>query len=253
MKESTELKRILAGVANGSIVVKDAIRLLRQSGYEDVGFAQIDHGRRGRCGFPEVIFAESKSAEQIVVIAKRLLATGEPLLITWLDAIKFKFLRKKLPKLEYNPQARAAYLTKVAPKRQSGILIVTAGTSDIPVAEEAAVTCETLGFVPERLYDVGVAGIHRLLSRSDKLAKAKVIIVVAGMEGALPSVVGGLVDVPVVAVPTSVGYGTSFAGIAPLLSMLNSCSSGVTVVNIDNGFGAAVAALRIVGLLRTKS
>ena len=175
MKESTELKRILAEVANGSIAVKDAIKLLTQSGFEDVGFAQIDLGRYGRCGFPEVIFAESKSAEQIVVIAKRLLATGEPLLITRLDAIKFKFLRKKLPKLEYNPQAKVAYLTKVAPKRESGILIITAGTSDIPVAEEAAVTCETLGFVPERLYDVGVAGMHRLLSRSDKLAKAKVI------------------------------------------------------------------------------
>jgi len=253
MKKKSDLKSILVGVADGSVDVKNAIHLLRQNGVEDVGFARIDHGRRERCGFPEVIFAESKQPAQIAVIAKRIVASGEPLLITRLEEAKYKYLKAKLPKLQYNTQARVAYLTKKSPRRHTGLLIVTAGTSDIPVAEEAAVTCETLGHAPERLYDVGVAGIHRLLAQSDKLGQAKVIIVVAGMEGALPSVVGGLVEVPVIAVPTSVGYGTSFAGIAPLLSMLNSCSSGVTVVNIDNGFGAAMASLRILNLLDRKA
>jgi NCAIR mutase (PurE)-related protein len=252
MKKKSNLESILAGLAAGSVDIKNAIHLLRQNGVEDVGFARIDHGRSERCGFPEVIFGEGKRPEQIAVIGKRIVASGEPLLITRLDEAKYKYLKTKLPKLQYNAQARAAYLTKKPPKRQLGVLIVTAGTSDIPVAEEAAVTCETLGHPPERLYDVGVAGIHRLLAQSDKLGQAKVIIVVAGMEGALPSVVGGLVEVPVIAVPTSVGYGTSFAGIAPLLSMLNSCSSGVTVVNIDNGFGAAMAAMRMVRLLEKK-
>jgi pyridinium-3,5-biscarboxylic acid mononucleotide synthase len=253
MKKNSDFESILAGVADGTVDIKKAIHLLKQSGVEDVGFARIDHGRRQRCGFPEVIFAESKQPAQIAVIAKRIVASGESLLITRLDEAKYKYLKTRLPKLQYNAQARAAYLTKKTPKRQGGVLIVTAGTSDIPVAEEAAVTCETLGYAPERLYDVGVAGIHRLLGQSDKLSQAKVIVVVAGMEGALPSVVGGLVEVPVIAVPTSVGYGTSFAGIAPLLSMLNSCSSGVTVVNIDNGFGAAMAAIRIVRLLDKKA
>jgi pyridinium-3,5-biscarboxylic acid mononucleotide synthase len=223
------------------------------SGFEDIGFARIDHSRRERCGFPEVIFAESKEASQIAVIAKRIIAKGEPLLITRLDESKFKYLRSKLPKLKYNVQARAAFLITKPSKLQTGVMIVTAGTSDIPVAEEAAVTCETLGYMPERLYDMGVAGIHRLLAQSDKLGQAKVIIVVAGMEGALPSVVGGLVAAPIIAVPTSVGYGTSFSGIAPLLAMLNSCSSGVTVVNIDNGFGAAMAAIRILRILEKKA
>ncbi len=253
MKKRLEFESILAGVADGTVDIKNAIHLLKQSGVEDVGFARIDHSRRARCGFPEVIFAESKQPAQIAVIAKRIVASGEPLLITRLNEAKFKYLKTKLPKLQYNAQARAAFLTKRAPGRQAGILIVTAGTSDIPVAEEAAVTCETLGYAAARLYDVGVAGIHRLLAQSDRLSLAKVIIVVAGMEGALPSVVGGLVEVPVIAVPTSVGYGTSFAGIAPLLSMLNSCSSGVTVVNIDNGFGAAMAAMRMVRLLEKKA
>jgi pyridinium-3,5-biscarboxylic acid mononucleotide synthase len=253
MKKKSDLEIILAGVADGSVEIKNAIHLLKKNGIENIGFAQIDHGRRERCGFPEVIFAESKQAAQIAVIAKRIAASGDPLLITRLDEAKFKYLKTKLPKLQYNAQARAAYLTKGVPRQQTGLLIVTAGTSDIPVAEEAAVTCETLGYAPERLYDVGVAGIHRLLAQSDKLGQARVIIVVAGMEGALPSVVGGLVEVPVIAVPTSVGYGTAFAGIAPLLSMLNSCSSGVTVVNIDNGFGAAMAALRMMRLLEKKA
>jgi len=224
----------------------------KRSTVENIGFARIDHGRRERCGFPEVIFAESKQPAQIAAIAKRIIKDGGPLLITRLDDAKFRQLKAKLPRLKYNEDARAAYLVGKPLKRKTGILIVTAGTSDIPVAEEAAVTCETFGFAPERLYDVGVAGIHRLLEQSGSLSRAKVIVVVAGMEGALPSVVGGLVEAPVIAVPTSVGYGTSFAGIAPLLSMLNSCSSGVTVVNIDNGFGAAMAAIRIVQTLGKK-
>jgi pyridinium-3,5-biscarboxylic acid mononucleotide synthase len=227
-------------------------RTSRMGTFEDVGFARIDHGRRDRCGFPEVVFAEGKTAPQIAVIAKRIVAGGEPLLITRLDETKFKYLKSKISKLQYNALGRAAYLLSKAPDAQTGVMIVTAGTSDIPVAEEAAVTCETLGYAPERLYDVGVAGIHRLLAQSEKLGKARVIIVVAGMEGALPSVVGGLVEAPVIAVPTSVGYGTSFGGIAPLLSMLNSCSSGVTVVNIDNGFGAAMAAIRILRAFKRK-
>lgn len=221
--------------------------------FEDVGFARIDHARRERCGFPEIVFAERKSAAQILVIAKRIVASGGPLLITRVDEAKYKYLKPKITKLQYNALGRTAFRISKPVVARRGILIVTAGTSDIPVAEEAAVTCEVLGYSPERLYDVGVAGIHRLLAQSDKLGKAKVIIVVAGMEGALPSVVGGLVEAPVIAVPTSVGYGTSFGGIAPLLSMLNSCSSGVTVVNIDNGFGGAMAAIRILRALKKKA
>jgi pyridinium-3,5-biscarboxylic acid mononucleotide synthase len=252
MKSESDLKKILAAVAGGTLDVGKALRQLKTGDIEDLGFARIDHGRRRRCGFPEVIFAESKRAEDIAEIAKRIAATREPLLITRLSEAKYRHLKRKLPKLQYSEQAKAAFLTTAGRKLLSGILIVTAGTSDIPVAEEAAVTCETFGFSATRLYDVGVAGLHRLLSQGDALDMARVIIVVAGMEGALPSVVGGLIDVPVVAVPTSVGYGTSFGGIAPLLSMLNSCSSGVTVVNIDNGFGAAVAAVRIMRLFGNK-
>ena len=249
MKINPRMKKILAGVKQGSVTIEEAIKLLEGHGYEDLGFARVDHQRSERCGFPEVVYAESKEPEQIVEISKKILAGGEPLLITRLDEGKFKSIKKSLPRLVYHKQARVAHIPEAKERKLAGILIVTAGTSDIPVAEEAALTCETLGFPVERLYDAGVAGIHRLLAHSEKLKSAKVIIVIAGMEGALPSVVGGLVDVPVIAVPTSVGYGTSFAGVAPLLSMLNSCSSGVTVVNIDNGFGAAIAAMKMLKLI----
>lgn len=248
MMGKAELQQVLADVRDGKVSVAKAIKQIREQGFEDVGFARIDHARQSRCGFPEIIFAERKEPEQIAIIAKKILANGDPLLITRLDEVKFRILKKKIPKLQYNSQAHTAFIYKTAPKTNSGLLIVTAGTSDIPVAEEAATTCEALGYLPERLYDAGVAGIHRLLGHSHKLVDAKVIIVVAGMEGALPSVIAGLVDVPVIAVPTSVGYGTAFGGIAALLSMLNSCSSGVTVVNIDNGFGAAVAAVKMLKL-----
>jgi hypothetical protein len=249
MKKDVGLHDILARVRKGTLKVDEAAALIEQTGFEDVGFARIDHDRQSRCGFPEVIFAEGKEPQQIIAIAERILKRKDPLLITRIDRKKYLLLKKKIPAIAYNASARMAFLYRTPPKSHAGLLIGTAGTSDIPVAEEAATTCEALGYMPERLYDVGVAGIHRLMADSDKLRAAKVIIVAAGMEGALPSVVGGLVDVPVIAVPTSVGYGTSFGGIAALLSMLNSCSSGITVVNIDNGFGAAVAAVKILKLL----
>lgn len=239
--------KLLEKVKQGKVSVADALAQLNATQFEDLGFAKVDHGRRSRCGFPEVIFAQGKSAVQIVAIAKKILEREGEILITRIDEKKFQSIKKSLKGLDYSPIAQAAYQRKTKPKTNSGILVVTAGTSDVPVAEEAAVTCEALGYVPERFYDAGVAGIHRLIAGSETLKGAKVIIVVAGMEGALPSVVGGLVDVPVIAVPTSVGYGASFGGIAALLAMLNSCASGVTVVNIDNGYGAAMAALRILG------
>lgn len=247
MTSRAALTKLLENVKRGKVNVADALAQLNYAQFEDFGFAKVDHDRRTRCGFPEVIFAQGKSAAQIVAIAETILKNEGEILITRIDEKKFKTVKKSLKQLRYSAPAQAAFQRKSKPRPDSGILIVTAGTSDIPVAEEAAVTCEALGYVPERFYDAGVAGIHRLLSGSDRLIGAKVIIVVAGMEGALPSVVGGLVDVPVIAVPTSVGYGASFGGIAALLAMLNSCASGVTVVNIDNGYGAAMAALRIIG------
>jgi NCAIR mutase (PurE)-related protein len=249
VSESSDLRKILQDVKKGKVSVEDALEQIERLDVEDIGFARIDHGRQSRCGLPEVVLAEGKEPEQVVDIAVRIMERSGTLLVTRLDEPTFKLLKRKLPKLSYNKQARTASLLSNVPKENSGILIISAGTSDIPVAEEAASTCEALGYLPERLYDVGVAGIHRLLSKSDKLRSATAIIVVAGMEGALPSVVGGLVEAPVIAVPTSVGYGASFGGIAALLGMLNSCVAGVTVVNINNGFGAAVAAIKI---LKTK-
>ncbi len=247
MTSQAAVEKLLEKVKRGKVSVADALALLNSTQFEDLGFAKVDHGRRSRCGFPEVIFAHGKTATQIIAIAKKILEREGEILITRIDDKKFQSVRKSLKGLIYSPIAQAAYHRRTKPMKNSGILVVTAGTSDVPVAEEAAVTCEALGYLPERFYDVGVAGIHRLIAGSDKLKGAKVIIVAAGMEGALPSVVGGMVDVPVIAVPTSVGYGASFGGIAALLAMLNSCASGVTVVNIDNGYGAAMAAIRIVG------
>ena len=214
---------------------------------EELPFATIDHHRTLRQGHPEVIFAQSKRPEQVAEIAERIAARGNGVLITRADEATRQAVRERLPRIELDAIARTAYLQPDEPPDagQGTILIVTAGTSDLPVAEEAAVTARALGNTVERLTDVGVAGIHRLLANGGALTRASVIIVVAGMEGALPSVVGGLVRCPVIAVPTSVGYGASFGGIAALLGMLNSCAAGVTVVNIDNGFGAAYAASRI--------
>lgn len=219
---------------------------LREVPFEDLGFARVDHHRTVRQGFPEVIFGPGKSADQVVAIAERLVARGHSLLVTRATDEVFAAVRAKLPAAEFHAGARAITLRQgdVRPGR-GPILIAAAGTSDLPVAEEAAVTAELMGNTVDRLYDVGVAGLHRLLSAHARLTRARVIIAVAGMEGALPSVVGGLVEAPVIAVPTSIGYGASFGGLTALLAMLNACAMGVAVVNIDNGFGAAAIASAI--------
>jgi NCAIR mutase (PurE)-related protein len=242
------LRALLAQVAAGAVTVEDAERRLAWNPVEELPFASVDHHRALRQGFPEVVFGQGKTPEQVVAIAERIVARGDGFLATRVELEAGEALAAALPAIELNALGRTAYLAPTEPverKTRGSILIVTAGTSDLPVAEEAAVTAAAYGNPVERLTDVGVAGIHRLLQRTDVLRSAAVVIVVAGMEGALPSVVGGLVSVPVIAVPTSVGYGAAFGGIAALLGMLNSCASGVTVVNIDNGFGAAAAASRI--------
>lgn len=238
---------LLRQVADGSVDAETALARLSFPDAESLGFATIDHHRSLRQGMPEVVFAEGKTPEQVVAIAERVAGRGDGVLITRLHEAMHGHLASRFPEMEINALARTGYLAPHAlpPAGRGSILIVTAGTSDLPVAEEAAVTATAMGDRVSRLTDVGVAGIHRILAHGDALAAAAVVIVVAGMDGALPSVVGGLVAVPVIAVPTSVGYGASFGGIAALLTMLNSCAAGVTVVNIDNGFGAACAASRI--------
>jgi NCAIR mutase (PurE)-related protein len=242
--DAEALTRLLEGIRQGRVTVKRALERLRNLPFEDLGFAKVDHHRALRQGFPEVIMGEGKEANVIAAIARSLRRQQVNVLITRLSPEKMAKLRRQVKGLRYHPGARAAtWLGK--PIRVIGrglILIVCAGTSDIPVAEEAALSAEMMGNRVERLFDVGVAGIHRLLENRDRLFAASVLVVVAGMEGALPSVVAGLVDKPVIAVPTSVGYGASFQGLAALLGMLNSCAAGVTVVNIDNGFGAGFAA-----------
>jgi NCAIR mutase (PurE)-related protein len=241
------VRDLLAQVASGALAVDRALDSLAQEPTESLGFATIDHHRALRQGFPEVVYGGGKSPEQIVAIARRIADHGDGVLVTRLAPEAVGVLVEALPGIEHNAVARTALLRpEVAPELARGtVLIVTAGTSDLPVAEEAAVTADAMGCIVERLTDVGVAGIHRLLARREMLDQARVIIVVAGMDGALASVIGGLARTPVIAVPTSVGYGAAFQGIAPLLTMLNSCAAGVTVVNIDNGFGAAMAAARI--------
>ena len=218
--------------------------------YEELGFAKVDHHRPKRKGFPEVIYAAGKTPAQVAKIAKQIWAAGHDVLATKADVKAFKAVKKILKAAKYHEAARIITAKRSVERGtlsvEHRVAVVTAGTSDLPVAEEAAVTAEFLGLKVERLFDVGVAGIHRLVSNLDKLKKARVIIVAAGMEGALPSVLGGLVDKPIIAVPTSVGYGASFKGLSALLTMLNSCSPGIAVVNIDNGFGAAVMAYYIV-------
>lgn len=238
---------LLRQVADGQVDVDDALRALSLPAVESLPFATIDHHRALRQGYPEVIFASGKTTEQVLAIAEAIAARGDGFLVTRLLPEMHEPLARHFPGVELNVLGRTAYLAPATPPPagRGTILVITAGTSDLPVAEEAAVTAKALGNTVARLTDVGVAGIHRLLDRADALGEAAVIIVVAGMDGALPSVVGGLVAVPVIAVPTSVGYGASFGGVAALLSMLNSCAAGVTVVNIDNGFGAAYAASRI--------
>lgn len=239
-----KLENLLKKVKSGKTSLDEAMSQLRSLPFEDIGYARIDHHRNLRKGFPEVIWGEGKTSEEILSIMKQLRSRGENILITRLEERKAKAIQKTFSKSQYH--SRSKVLTNLThPVKSEGkgvILVITAGTTDIPVAEEAAITAQFMGNRVETLYDVGVAGIHRLLSERKKLEGARILIVVAGMEGALPSVVGGLVDRPVIAVPTSVGYGTSFGGIAALLAMLNSCASGVAVVNIDNGFGAGYMA-----------
>ena len=240
-----KLQQLLKDVQSGSCTVENAADRLRYFTSEDLGQAVIDHHRTLRTGIPEVVYGASKTAGQIIEIVQAMLKKTPPVLVTRVDQDKAEEVLDKLPELDYNIAARMLFSRGREPLKQQRpgkILIVCAGTSDIPVAEEAFLTAECFGNPVEKLYDVGVAGLHRLLSKSHKLTEAAVIVVVAGMEGALPSVVAGLVSSPVIAVPTSVGYGASFSGIAALLGMLNSCSPGVAVVNIDNGFGAACMA-----------
>jgi pyridinium-3,5-biscarboxylic acid mononucleotide synthase len=237
--DESALRKLLGDLQENRRSIDQVLRDLRHLPFEDLGFAKIDHHRSIRCGFPEVIYCEGKSTEQVVAIAERRLASGGNLLATRASKEVARVLRRKFPKAVYNPLARTITLRQQPAKPASGfVAIVCAGTSDLPVAEEARETCEIMDQPTRSFYDVGVAGIHRLLAQSAELSEAKVIVVCAGMEGALPSVVGGLVACPVIAVPTSIGYGASFGGVAALLAMLNTCASGVAVVNIDNGFGA---------------
>ena len=241
------VRDLLARVADGSLEIESALTSLSHEPSESLGFATIDHHRALRQGFPEVVYGAGKTTEQIVAIARRIADHGDGVLVTRVPAESVDPLLDALPGAEHNVVGHTVFLRGAARAANAAgrLLVVTAGTSDLPVAEEALVTADALSCESDRLSDVGVAGIHRLLSRQDVLERAAAIIVVAGMDGALASVVGGLVRVPVIAVPTSVGYGASFGGVAALLTMLNSCAAGVTVVNIDNGFGAAVAAARI--------
>ena len=241
--EIEKLRILLEQVRGGEIAVDTALQSLRTLPFEDLGFSKIDHHRQLRTGFPEVIFCQGKTVEHVKQISERILAAGHPLLATRATPDMYKAVKEVQPTARYNELGRTITVSQSAEDTGTpGILVVSAGTSDLPVAEEAVETALMMGNQPERLYDVGVAGLHRLMSNHEKLLSARVIIVVAGMEGALPSVVGGLVDCPVIAVPTSIGYGASFSGLAALLGMLNSCASGVTVVNIDNGFGAGYSA-----------
>lgn len=238
------LRELLGKVREGTIEIDEALEKLRTLPFEDIGFASIDHHRHLRRGFPEVIYGRRKKVEQIITIIGKMVERGENVLVTRLTDGKAKIIQKRFPKSQYYPNGRILTLvTRPIEREGKGtILVVSAGTADIPVAEEAVITAQFMGNEVQTLFDVGVSGLHRLLENKDILMQASVIVVVAGMEGALPSIVGGLVNKPVIAVPTSAGYGASFGGISALLGMLNSCASGVTVVNIDNGFGAGYAA-----------
>ncbi len=243
---SDDLKKLLEDVKNGSVDVEHAYKEIKDLPYEDLGFAKVDHHRTIRNGYPEVIYCEGKTINQIVEIVERLMEKNNNILATRASREVFDAISEITCEAEYHRDARIVVVKrKKILVTEKEIAVITAGTSDIPVAEEAAITAEVLGNKVNRIYDVGVAGIHRLLSKMDVISRANVIIVVAGMEGALASVVGGLVDKPVVAVPTSVGYGANFGGLSALLTMLNSCASGIGVVNIDNGFGAGYLASNI--------
>jgi NCAIR mutase (PurE)-related protein len=244
--ERDGLKRILDSVRTGRLSVAKAMEQIRQVGMDELGFATLDLHRAVRRGFPEVVFGQGKTDEQVVAITRRLHEAGQTVLVTRVGPEVHEAVVRVLPKAEYHPLARAVVVRRGRPKKgRPGIVVLTAGTSDIGVAEEAAIVAELMGNKVERVYDVGVAGLHRLMEHRDKLLSARVLVVVAGMEGALPSVVAGLTDCPVIGVPTSTGYGAGAHGEAALLAMLNSCAGGLTVVNIDNGFGAGYAASQI--------
>ena len=240
------LTNLMRKVAEGNTKPEEAVEILKDLPFEDLGFANIDQHRNLRTGYPEAVFCQGKTPEQIAVIMKELARQNANIIGSRATEADFEAVRKVLPDAEYDPQARMIVRIKEpVPKREGTIAVVTAGTADIPVAEEAAVTAQALGNKVDRIYDVGVAGIHRSFAKLDRIRSANVLIVVAGMEGAMASVVGGLVERPVIAVPTSIGYGANLGGISALLSMLNSCANGVGIVNIDNGFGAAYLASNI--------
>src|SRR5512142_479476 len=245
--QEDQIRGLLEGVSQGSIPIDEAVSKLRSLPVEMVGnFAQLDQHRALRCGFPEVVFGQGKTPEQVVEIVRRLSEHNDRVLVTRVTPEMSAVVQPQIPGLVYHPAPRLLILDRLPDRtKRLGVFVLSAGTADIPVAEEAALTADLMGNEVVRLYDVGVAGIHRLLNQVERLQQARVVVVVAGMDGALPSVVGGLVSVPVIAVPTSVGYGASFQGLAALLTMLNSCATGVAVVNIDNGFGAGVLASRI--------
>ena len=233
------LEQVRDGRTDASLAYDQLLEAFRDQPFEDLGFAKVDHHRSMRQGFAEVILGLGKTPSQIATISAEIVGRGHPLLVTRADEAAWKAVQALVPEAEYHQVARAITVKRTVPPGAGTIVLCSAGTADIPVAEEAAVTAELMGNTVDRLYDVGVAGIHRVLKQRARLEAARVIIVVAGMEGALPSVVAGMVSVPVIAVPTSIGYGASFGGVAALLGMLNSCANGVSVVNIDNGFGAA--------------
>jgi NCAIR mutase (PurE)-related protein len=241
--DTDELERLLAAYKSGDLGSREAVDRIKNLHFEDIGFARVDHSRASRLGFPEVVFGGGKTRAQIVAIVERLAQRSPNIIVTRTDEGAFGEIRNVVTDAEWHESARLVRIRRDKTDLGLGpIAVVTAGTSDIPVAEEAALTAETMGNTVSRIWDAGVAGIHRVLAERNLLQRSRVVIVAAGMEGALPSVVGGLVGVPVVAVPTSIGYGASFGGVAALLGMLNSCASNVTVVNIDNGFGAGFVA-----------
>ena len=242
-----QILNLLKQVKDGELELDQAVGQLKQLPFADLGYANIDHHREIRTGYPEVIFCPGKSNDQIRGIVAHLLTKGTNIMASRAEAFVFDAIKDLHPKMEYYPEARTIFIQQhEITKSKSRVLVVSGGTSDIPVAEEAVVTAEKLGCTVEKLYDVGVAGIHRLLANLHRLDTVQVIIAVAGMEGALPSVLGGLTDKPIIAVPTSIGYGANFGGLAALLAMLNSCASGISVVNIDNGFGAGFMAATII-------
>lgn len=244
--DEIEIKKMLEAIKNGDITVENGVEKIKTLQFEDIGYAKIDYHRKLRNGFPEVIFCQGKADSHILGIMKSMCEKEVNILATRATNSNFEFIKSEIKNAEYNESARVITVKNKPIKKHGGkIAVVTAGTADIPVSEEAAITADFLGNEVIRVYDVGVAGIHRLFANLSKINEASVIIVAAGMEGALASVLGGLSDKPIIAIPTSIGYGASFGGLAPLLTMLNSCASGVSVVNIDNGFGAGYMAATI--------